>query len=82
VSDYIGFNIYLLVAVFCVGNHRVVVSLQVLETSLYMGGVADFLLTIVFFVYRCPSDLSFSTVSWTRMRSQVYIVFVHYSQIM
>jgi hypothetical protein len=42
VSDYKGFSIYLLVAVFYVGNHRVVVSLQVLETSLYRGGAAEF----------------------------------------
>jgi len=28
--------------VFCVGNHHVVVYLQVLETSLYRGGAAEF----------------------------------------
>jgi hypothetical protein len=49
VSDYIGFNIYLLVAVFCVGNHRVVISLQVLETSLYRGGAAKFFIDNSFF---------------------------------
>ena len=42
----------------------------------------NFLLTIVFFAHRCSSDLTFSTVCWTRTRSQVYIVFVHYSYIM
>ena len=35
----------------------------------------NFLLTISFFVRRCSSDLTFSTVSWSRTRSQVYIVF-------
>jgi hypothetical protein len=29
-------------AVFCVGNHRVVVYLQVFETSMYRGGAAEF----------------------------------------
>jgi hypothetical protein len=64
--------------VLCVGNHHVVVSLQVLETSLYRGGAAEFLLTVVF-LYICVLPTTFVTVSLTRTRSQVYIVFVHYS---
>jgi hypothetical protein len=32
----------------------------------------NFLLTIGFFVRRCSSDLTFSTVSWTRTRSGIH----------
>ena len=38
----------------------------------------NFLLTIFLYVRVRPTDLTFSTVSWSRTRSQVYIVFVHY----
>jgi hypothetical protein len=64
------------------GSHCVV-SLHVLETSLYKGGVAEFFIDSTnFFLHRCPSDSTFAIVSLTRPRSQVYIVFVHYSYIM
>jgi hypothetical protein len=62
------------------GSHRVVVSLQVLETSLYRGGAAEFFTdSTIFFEHRCPSNSTFATVSLTRPRSQVYIVFLYYS---
>jgi hypothetical protein len=75
---YIMYVCFVLVSVY--GSHRVVVSLQVLETSLYRGGVADFLTNSTnFFVHRFLSDSTFDIVSLTHSRSQVYIVFIHYS---
>jgi hypothetical protein len=40
-------------AVFCVGSHRFVVSLQVLETSLYRGGVVEIFIDRSIFLHWC-----------------------------
>ena len=77
----LSYIFFVLVSVY--DSYCVVVSLQVLETSLYMGGAAEFLLAVLFyFVHRYPFDSTFTTVSLTRSRSQVYIIYVHYSYIM
>ena len=46
---YIMYICFVLVSVY--GSHYVVVSLQVLETSLYRGGAADFLTNSTIFLY-------------------------------
>jgi hypothetical protein len=40
-------------AVFCVGSHRVAVSLHVLDTSLYRGGAVEFFNDRSIFLHRC-----------------------------
>jgi hypothetical protein len=74
---YILYICFVLVSVY-VGHH--VVPLQVLKILLYRGGAAEFFTdSTIFFLHRCLSDSTFATISLTRSRSQVYIVFVNYS---
>jgi hypothetical protein len=62
-----------------VSVHCSVVSLHVLEISLYRAGVVRFFTDITIFLHRYPSDSTFATVSLPHPRSQVYLVFVHYA---
>jgi hypothetical protein len=65
-----------------VSVHCSVVSLQVLESSLYRGGAVRFFTDSTIFLHRYLSDSTFTTVSLPHPRSQVYLVFVHCSYIM
>jgi hypothetical protein len=58
------------------GSHCAAVSLQVLETSPFRGGAAKFFTdSTIFFVHRNLSNSTFTNVSLTHLRSQVYLVF-------